>query len=151
MAKKLNFVILLHGCETCLDRLVVGHTLRIAALCHADYFLRHHELLLLDHLEVPDDVHCRLGSDEGEFVQFVILEELVLDLDDSLFALSLARKVDSYSDLVLDTLEVEDLQCLVYVFSGYMVQYGTILQCAYYQFFSTHIIVILNEVKNLYL
>ena len=45
---------------------------------------------------------------------------------------AIAGKIDSDSDLTLNTLEVKDVQCLVYIFSGYVVQNGTILQCAYY-------------------
>ncbi len=94
--------------------------------------LRHDQLPLLNHLEVADDVDRSLRSDEGELVEVIVLEELVLDLDDALLAEEFACEVDTYCNLVLDALEVEDVECLIYVFSGYMVQNGTILQCAYY-------------------
>mgnify|MGYP002514115119 CR=1 FL=1 len=41
-----------------------------------------------------------------------------------------ARNVKVY--LTLNTLEVNDVQCLVYIASRDMVQYGTVLQCADY-------------------
>jgi hypothetical protein len=94
--------------------------------------LRHDKFLLLYDLEVADYVYGSFRSDQGELVELLVLEELVGDLDDALLSEELACKVDSYRDLAFDSFEVEDVQCLVYVFSRYMVQYGTILQCAYY-------------------
>ncbi len=111
---------------------MVCNAFRVAAFSHAVDFLRHHQLLLLDNLEVTDDVYRGLGGDEGELVQFLVFEELVGDLDDSLLAEEFACEVDTYGYLVLDSFEVEDVEGFIYVFSGYMVQYGTILQCAYY-------------------
>ena len=134
----MDFVIFFDCCEPCLDRLMVCHTFRISALCDTYNFLRHDQSLLLYDLEVLYDIHGCLWRYESELVQFVILKELVSDLDDALLAMNLAGKVDTYCDLAFYTLEVEDIKCLIYIFSGYMVQYGTILQCAYYQFFSVH-------------
>ena len=111
---------------------MVGDAFWIAALCDAYDLLRQLKLLLLHHLEVADDVDGCVRSYEGELVQFLILEELVFNLDDSLAALSLAVEVDSNGDLVLDALEVEQIESPVYVFGRNVVQYGTVLQCAYY-------------------
>ncbi len=115
---------------------MVRYTLRIPAFGEAVDFLRHDKLLLLDHLEVADDVDRGLRGYEGELVEFLVLEELVLYLDDALLAEELACKVYTYCYLIPDALQVEDIEGLEYIFSGYMVQNGTILQCAYYQFFS---------------
>ena len=138
MAKKLYFIVLDHGCETCLDRLMVCHALRISALSQSYNFLRHFELLLFNYLEVPYDIHRSIRRNECQLVELVILEELISNLDDAFLSMDLADKIDSYCDLAFYSLEVQDIQCLIYIFSGYMVQYGTILQCAYYQFFSAH-------------
>ena len=100
---------------------MVRHALRIAALRDADDLLRHFKLLLLHDLEITDYVDCRLWCYEGKLVELVVLEELVGNLYDALASVKLARKVDAYGDLVLYTLEIEDVQSLVYVFSGYMV------------------------------
>ena len=117
---------------------MVRHTFRIAAFGDAMDLFRHDQLLLLHYLEVADDVDCGFRRDEGELVELLVFKELVLDLDDALLSEELAGKVDADGDLVFNTFQVEYVQCLVYIFSGYMVQYGTILQCAYYQFFSCH-------------
>ncbi len=111
---------------------MVCDAFRVAAFRDAVDFLRHHELPFLDDLEVADDVDCRLRGDEGELVEVLVLEELVLNLDDALLSEEFAGEVDAYRDLVPDALEVEYVEGLVYVFSGYMVQNGTILQGAYY-------------------
>ena len=148
MAKKLDFVIFLDCCEAGLDRLVVGHTLRVSALCDAYYLLWHFQLLLLYNLVAFDDVYSRVRGDEGKLVEFLVFKELVSNLDDALLAVYLAREVDSYGDLAFYSFQIKDVQCLVYVFSGYMVQYGTILQCAYYQFFSAHDVFFLRHCEG---
>ena len=129
---------------------MVGNTFRIAAFGDTVYFFRHHELLLLHNLEVADHVDRSLRGYESQLVELLVLEELVRDLDDAFPALRLAGEVDSDCDLVPDAFEVEDIQGLIYIFSGYMVQYGTILQSAYYQFFPCHnsLSVISNEVEG---
>ena len=53
-------------------------------------------------------------------------------LDDSLLALYLAGKVDSYGDLILYAFEIEEIKGFIYVFRRYVVQNGTVFQCAYY-------------------
>ena len=111
---------------------MIGDALRVLAFCDSYNLVRHLEHLLLHDLEITDYVHCRLRGDESKLVELVVLEELVGDLDDALASVELARKVDTYGDLVLYTLEIEDVQGLVYVFGRDMVQYGAILQCAYY-------------------
>ncbi len=132
MTFQYQVVILLRGAEPSLYRLVIGHAFRIAALYDAHDFLRDGEFLLLHDLEVADHIDSCIRSDECQSVQLLILEELVGNLDDSLLAMYFAGEVDTYGDLVLYFLQVKDVQCLIYVFSGYMVQYGTILQSAYY-------------------
>ena len=117
---------------------MICHTFRISALRDAHDLFRHDQSLLFDDLEISDDIYGRLRGDEGELVKFVSLKELVSDLDDAFLAVNLAGKIDTYCDLAFYSLEIQDIQCLIYIFSGYMVQYGTILQCAYYQFFSAH-------------
>ena len=102
--------------ELCLDRLVVGHALRVLAFCDADDLLRSLELLLLHYLEVTDDIHCGIRCDQGQLVKFLVLEEYVGDLDDALLAMDLAGEVDADSDLALDILQIKEIQCLVYVF-----------------------------------
>ncbi len=111
---------------------MIRDAFRVAAFRHSMDFIRHDKLSLLDDLEVADDVDCSLRSYQGEFVEVLVFEELVLDLDDALLSEEFAGEVDAYRDLVLYSLEVEDVECLVYVFSGYVVQNGTIFQCAYY-------------------
>ena len=117
---------------------MVRNTLRVPAFCNAVDFFWHYQLLFFHYLEVTYDVDCSLRCYECELVQLFIFEELVLDLDNTLFTEELAGKVDTDGDLILYALEIEDVQSLIYVFSGYMVEYRTILQCAYYQFFSCH-------------
>ncbi len=114
---------------------MVRHALRVAALRHPVDLLRHDKFPLFHHLEVADDVDGRLRGYEGQLVKVLVLEELVLNLDDTLLPEEFAGEVYTDGNLVLDSLEIEYVEGLVYVFSGYMVQYGTILQCAYYQFF----------------
>ena len=46
--------------------------------------------------------------------------------------MSLARKVDTDGNLIFNTLEVKDAECLIYVFCRNVVQNGTVFQCAYY-------------------
>ena len=111
---------------------MVGDALRVLAFCDSDNLVRHLEHLLLHDLEITDYVDRRLRCYEGKLVELVVLEELVGNLYDALASVKLARKVDAYGDLVLYTLEIEDVQSLVYVFGRDMVQYGAILQCAYY-------------------
>ena len=132
MAQKRNFLALSLYCESCLDRLVVCYTFRIHASCYSDDFLRHINLLFLDHLEVADHIYCSIRSEKGKFVELVVLKELVLDLDDAFLSVSLARKVDTDGNLIFNTLEVKDAECLIYVFRRNMVQNGTVFQCAYY-------------------
>ena len=111
---------------------MVGHAFRIAAFCNACHFFRHHHLLLFYHLEVLDDIDSGVRCYESKSVELVIFEELVGDLDDSLSSVNLAVEVYTYRDLAFDTLEVEDVEGLIYVFCRNMVQYGTIFLCAYY-------------------
>ena len=111
---------------------MVGDALRIAALDDAYNFLRKLEVLLLHNLEVADDIHSCIRSNEGKLAEFLILEESVLDLDDTLAALSLAVQVDSDGDLILDAFEVQEIESPIYIFRRYMVQYGSILQRANY-------------------
>ena len=127
---------------------MVCYALRISALCDSMYLLRHYQLLLLHDLEIADYVYRRLRGDEGELVELLVLEELVSNLYDSLLSEELAGKVDTYGDLAFYTFEVEDVEGLVYVFSGYVVQNGTILQCADYQFFSVHIVLFIYNLKD---
>ena len=122
----------MHCCELCLDRLVVGHALRVLAFCDADDLLRSLELLLLHYLEVADHVDCRIRGDQRELVELLVFKEDVGDLDDALLAMDLAGEVDADRDLALDVLQVKEVQCLIYVFCRDVVQYGTVLQCAYY-------------------
>ena len=132
MAEERYFCAIVDCSESCLDRLMVCYAFRIFAFCDANDLLRHYEALLLDHLEVADHIYSGFWSDQCKFVELFVFEEFVSDLDDSLLAIYLAGEIDAYGDLALYTLKIEDVQCLIYVFSGYMVQYGTILQCAYY-------------------
>ena len=117
---------------------MVCDAFRVSALCDSMDLLRHDELLLLDNLEVTDNIDSSLWGDEGKLVELAVFEELVGDLYDALLSEELACKVDTYCNLALNAFEVEDVQCLVYVFSGNVVQYGAIFQCADYQFFSCH-------------
>ena len=111
---------------------MVGDTFRIAAFCNAYNLFRSLKRLLLYYLEISDDVDCCLRSDEGELVELFGLKELIGDLDDALFAVKLAGKVDTDGDLALQAFEVEKIKCLIYVFSRDVVQYGTVFQCANY-------------------
>ncbi len=132
VAEERDFILPLDCLEPGLDGLVVGDTFRIAAFRNSVNLLRHDKLPLFDHLEVTDYVHCGFRSYEGELVEFLVFEEFILDFDDSLLAEIFAAEVDSYSNLILDALEVENVEGLIYIFSWYVVQYGTILQCADY-------------------
>ena len=111
---------------------MVGHALRVLALGDSDYFCGSCKLLLLNYLEVTDDVDCRIWCYQRELIQFFVLEEYVGNLDDALLAVDLAGEVDADCDLAFDILQIEEVKCLLYVFSRDVVQYGTVLQCAYY-------------------
>ena len=111
---------------------MIGHAFRVSALCYADYFRRSLQLFLLDDLEVTDDVHGCLRGYERELAKLLVFEEPVGYLDDALPALRLAGEVDSDCDLALYVLESEEVKCLIYIFRRDVVQYGTVLQCAYY-------------------
>ena len=91
---------------------MVGHALRILAFRYSYDLRRSFKSLLFSDLEVPDDIDCRLWSYQCKFVQVLVLEELVSNLDDALVAVKLACKVDTYCDLVFYTLEIKDVQCL---------------------------------------
>ena len=111
---------------------MVGDAFRIAAFCNADNLFWCLKSLLLYNLEVSDDVDCCLRSNEGKLVKLFSLKELVGDLDDAFLAVKLAGEVDSDGDLAFYTSEVQKIKCLIYVFRRDVVQYGTVLQCAYY-------------------
>ena len=119
-------------CESGLDRLVVSHTFRIHTFCDAYNLIRQLNLLLFYDLEVADDVHSCFRCKESELVELVIFEELVCNLDDALLSAVLAVEVDTYSNLVLDALEIEDAESLIYVLRRNVVQNGTVFQCADY-------------------
>ena len=105
---------------------MVGHAFRIAASCDSDHLRRHFKLLLLHYLEVAYDVYGRIRGDEGKLVEFIIFEELVFDLDDSLLSVHLAGEVYTDGDLVLDTFQVEKVEGLVYIFRRNVVEYRTV-------------------------
>ena len=137
-AKQRHLIAVFYCGELCLYRLVVGHAFRVLAFRDPYDLSRHDKLLLFHHLEVADDVHCRFRSYQSKLAQLLVLEELVGNLDDAFLSVDLAGKVDAYCDLAFHPLEVEDVQCLIYIFRRNMVQNGTVFQCAYYQFFSSH-------------
>ena len=117
---------------------MVCDAFRVATFSHSMDLIRHDQLLLFHYLEISDYIDCGLRGDESQLVQLVILEALILDLDDTLFPEEFAAEVDSYWDLFFYASDIQDVQRLLYIFSGYGVQYGSILQCADYQFFSAH-------------
>ena len=111
---------------------MIGDAFRIATLGYAYNFSRHLKLLLLHNLEVAYDVDGSIRSYEGKLVEFVSLEELVFHLDDTLFSMDLAGEIDSYGYLILDAFEIEEVESLIYIFRRDVVEYRTVLQCAYY-------------------
>ena len=100
---------MLYCIEFCLDRLVVGHAFRVLAFCDSDNLLRHHEFLFLHHLEVADHIDSRLWRNQSQFVELFVLKELVGNLDDSLASVKFAGEVDADGDLILYSLEIEDI------------------------------------------
>ena len=82
---------------------MVCYALRVFAFCDSYDFLRHHEALLLDNLEVADYIDCGLRRDQCEFVELFVLEEFIGNLDDALLAIDLAGKIDSYGNLAFYT------------------------------------------------
>ena len=86
MAEKRDFVAPADGGEPRADRLMVGYALGVHTFGYALDLCRHLEFSLLDHLEVADDVNRGVGGNQGEFVQFLVLEESVGNLDNALFA-----------------------------------------------------------------
>ena len=71
MAEQGSLVAFDVDCESCGDRLVVGHAFRVLAFCDADDLLRSLELLLLHYLEVTDDIHCGIRCDQSQLVKFL--------------------------------------------------------------------------------
>ena len=131
-AEEGNLIIVFYCLELGLDRLVVSHTFRILAFCDSADLLWHHKFLLFHYLEVANHVDSSFWCNQGQLVELVVLKELVGDLDYSLASVKFAGEVDADGDLILYSFEVKDIESLIYIFRRDMVQYGTILQCAYY-------------------
>ena len=85
MAEKRDFVAPADGGEPCADGLMVGYALGVHTLGYAFNLSGHLEFPLLYHLEVADDVNRGVGGNQGELVQFLVLEESVGNLDNALF------------------------------------------------------------------
>ena len=132
MAFERNMISALYRSKACLDRLVICHALRILALCNTYYFRWSFEFLLFYNLEVADLVDSCFRGDKSQFVELFVLKELICYFDDAFLAVNLASQIDADCNLTFNSLKIKKIKGFIYVFSRDMVQYSTILQCAYY-------------------
>ena len=95
MAEKRNARPVVYRGKSRPDRLMIGDTFRIHASRYALHNLRHLQLFLFDNLEIPYDIDCRLGSDQGELVELLVSKELIGNLDDALAPELLALQIDT--------------------------------------------------------
>lgn len=113
MAEKRNARPVVYRGKSRPDRLMIGDAFRIHASRYALHNLRHLQLFLFDNLEIPYDIDCRLGSDQGELVELLVSKELIGDLDDALAPELLALQIDTDGDLMLRPFEVKYVEGFV--------------------------------------
>ena len=130
MAKERYFITIVYRLEPGLYRLVVRDAFRVHAAGDTFNLFRHRKFLLLHDPEIPYDIDCGLWGYDGQLVELVIPEELILYLDDALFPEVFAVKVDADGYPVLLSHQSEYLEDLEYVPCRDVVKYGAVLQCA---------------------
>ena len=81
-----NAMFLVNDMEDGAHGFVIGDTLRVIAFYNAPKLVRCHHLLLLYHFLVINDVQHHVRCHDRQTGDFIIREELVAHLDDSLCA-----------------------------------------------------------------
>ena len=88
-------------------RFVVGDTLRVTAFHDTLHHVRHDDLFLFHHFVVADDVQLHVGSHYRQSADFLIAEESVGHLDETLLAQLLAGKVVADGDVQVRILQAQ--------------------------------------------